>query len=192
VTGTSANAFQYTGRENDGPALSGVEGTGLYYYRARYYQPRLQRFIAEDPIGLTAGVNFYAYVENKPANWIDPLGLIRYNKPPPATVPVKGQTLQNLLCVEKCLQNATGKCNLDLLITGGAEQSGHSRNSAHYGGEAVDIAGPLHNPVSNSDVMQCAAGCGFGAGQFESFHNNPNRDHWHFQLYPGNGVPPIP
>jgi RHS repeat-associated protein len=39
----SDNTFQYTGREND--------GKGLYFYRARYYSPELQRFISEDPIG---------------------------------------------------------------------------------------------------------------------------------------------
>ncbi len=38
----SANPFQYTGREND--------GTGLYYYRARYYSPTLARFLSEDPM----------------------------------------------------------------------------------------------------------------------------------------------
>ena len=43
ATGTSStNPFQYTDREND--------GTGLYYYRARFYHPELQRFISEDPI----------------------------------------------------------------------------------------------------------------------------------------------
>lgn len=63
----SANPIQYTGREND--------GTGLYYYRARYYHPGLQRFIAEDPIGLAGGINGYAYVENNPVNLIDPEGL---------------------------------------------------------------------------------------------------------------------
>jgi len=41
VTGASnTNPYQYTGREND--------GTGLYYYRARYYHPGLQRFLSED------------------------------------------------------------------------------------------------------------------------------------------------
>ncbi len=40
----SENRSQYTGREND--------GTGLYYYRTRYYHPQMQRFISEDPIGL--------------------------------------------------------------------------------------------------------------------------------------------
>jgi len=38
----STNSFQFTGREND--------GTGLYYYRARYYSAGMQRFITEDPI----------------------------------------------------------------------------------------------------------------------------------------------
>jgi len=63
----SANSFQYTGREND--------GTGLYYYRARYYHPGLGRFVAEDPIGLAGGINAYAYVANDPISYIDPFGL---------------------------------------------------------------------------------------------------------------------
>ena len=63
----SDNPFQYTGREND--------GTGLYYYRARYYSPELQRFISEDPIGLAGGINLYSYVGNNPVNKKDPLGL---------------------------------------------------------------------------------------------------------------------
>ena len=69
VTGAaSTNAFQFTGREND--------GDGLYYYRARYYSPLFQRFISEDPIGFRSGdVNFYAYVRNDPINWNDPSGL---------------------------------------------------------------------------------------------------------------------
>jgi RHS repeat-associated protein len=63
----SDNPFQYTGREND--------GMGLYYYRARYYSPELQRFISEDPIGFEGGdANFYAYVANNPMKWFDPEG----------------------------------------------------------------------------------------------------------------------
>lgn len=60
--------FIYTGREYD-------EETGLYYYRARYYDADIGRFISEDPIGLAGGINVYAYVGNNPVNWIDPLGL---------------------------------------------------------------------------------------------------------------------
>ncbi len=63
----STSAFQYTGREND--------GNGLYYYRARYYNPQFGRFISEDPIGFGGGTNFYAYAEDDPIDWLDPFGL---------------------------------------------------------------------------------------------------------------------
>lgn len=61
------NPFQYTGREND--------GTGLYYYRARYYAPAYARFISSDPIGLGGGLNEYSYVDDKPIDRLDPSGL---------------------------------------------------------------------------------------------------------------------
>src|SRR5580658_7134429 len=47
-TGTLANPFQYTGRESD-------QETGLYYDRARYYDPAAGRFLSEDPIGFHGG-----------------------------------------------------------------------------------------------------------------------------------------
>jgi RHS repeat-associated protein len=65
VTGTSANAFQYTGREND--------GAGLYYYRARYYSASFQRFIEEDPIlGVMTAANFCSSVIRNKTVWIVP------------------------------------------------------------------------------------------------------------------------
>ncbi len=64
------NSYQYTGREND--------GTGLYYYRARYYNPVWQRFIAEDPIGLRGPINLYAYADGNPVIFVDPLGHNNY------------------------------------------------------------------------------------------------------------------
>src|SRR5262249_32036902 len=67
VTGSTTNPFQYTNREND--------QTGLYYYRARYYDSRLGRFISEDPIGFAGSFNFYTYVQNNPIRFVDPRGL---------------------------------------------------------------------------------------------------------------------
>ncbi|MGB6871088.1 MAG: RHS repeat-associated core domain-containing protein, partial [Acidobacteriaceae bacterium] len=65
----SANATQFAGREND--------GTGLYSYRSRYYNPAIDRFISEDPTGFQAGMNEYAYVADDPLSFIDPFGLDR-------------------------------------------------------------------------------------------------------------------
>jgi len=44
------------------------------YYRARYYDPTLGRFMPEDPSGFKGGLNFYQYVTNDPANQTDPMG----------------------------------------------------------------------------------------------------------------------
>lgn len=49
--------------------------TGLYYMRARYYDPTVGRFISEDPIGLGGGINPYAYSDGDPVNGTDPSGL---------------------------------------------------------------------------------------------------------------------
>ena len=65
---TTTNSFAYTGRE--------LDPTGLDFFRARYYNPQLQRFISEDPLGYAGNsVNFYAYAYNSPANFRDPYGL---------------------------------------------------------------------------------------------------------------------
>ena len=68
------NSYTFTAREDD--------GTGLYYYRARYYHPALGRFVGEDPLGMAGGANVYAYVHNRPINAIDPLGWSDWNAPP--------------------------------------------------------------------------------------------------------------
>lgn len=46
----------------------------LYYNRYRYFNPELSNFIGQDPLGLEAGENLYAYAPNIYA-WVDPLGL---------------------------------------------------------------------------------------------------------------------
>jgi RHS repeat-associated protein len=67
---SNTNPYQFTGREND--------ATGLYFNRARYYSPTLQRFIAQDPIGFGGGdPNLYSYAFNDPLAFMDPLGLTR-------------------------------------------------------------------------------------------------------------------
>ena len=67
-TGSLTNPFQYTGREFDSE-------TGIYYYRARYFDPAAGRFLSQDPIQFGGGTNFYAYTRNRPVGMNDPLGL---------------------------------------------------------------------------------------------------------------------
>ena len=74
-TGSVTNHFRFTGRESDSE-------TGLYYYRARYYDPQAGRFISEDPSRFAGGNDFYGYVWNDPVDYADPLGLC-----PPAPKP---------------------------------------------------------------------------------------------------------
>jgi RHS repeat-associated protein len=60
--------YTYTSREFD-------EETGLYYYRARTYDPVIGRFLQPDPIGFDGGgMNLYAYVGNNPFGFVDPTG----------------------------------------------------------------------------------------------------------------------
>jgi RHS repeat-associated protein len=61
------NRFMFTGREFD-------KETGLYYYRARYYNPQIGRFLQTDPVGYDAGMNVYRYCSNNPLGLRDPFG----------------------------------------------------------------------------------------------------------------------
>ncbi len=79
-SGNTINPFRYTGREYDSE-------TGLYYYRARYYDPSTGRFLSEDPISFAGGINFYPYVGNSPSNLIDPTGKQSGPPRPPAPKP---------------------------------------------------------------------------------------------------------
>jgi len=64
------NSFTYTGREFD-------PETSLYYYRARYYDARIGRFLQRDPVGYVDSQNLYVYVKNNPLRFIDPFGLCK-------------------------------------------------------------------------------------------------------------------
>ncbi len=62
------NYYAFTGREYD-------FAVDLIFYRARYYDPLIGRFLTRDPAGMVDGANLYAYVGNNPVNHVDPSGL---------------------------------------------------------------------------------------------------------------------
>ncbi len=67
-----SNPIRYSGEYYDNES-------GLYYLRARYYDPLLGRFISKDSVegDITnpLSLNLYTYVENNPLIYIDPSGL---------------------------------------------------------------------------------------------------------------------
>jgi RHS repeat-associated protein len=96
-TGGNEPGYSFTGREWD-------PETGLYYYRARYLDPRTGRFATEDPIRFAGGVNFYSYAGNDPGNNIDPFGLKRtwprlppHQPPPPPRFPCSFDEVMKVL-----------------------------------------------------------------------------------------------
>ena len=68
---TVANSFKYAGQMYDAE-------TGLYYLKARYYDPTQGRFLNEDfyegQITNPLSLNIYTYVKNNPLLYIDPTG----------------------------------------------------------------------------------------------------------------------
>jgi len=83
-TGNLNQPFTFTGREYDAES-------GLYYYRARYYDPRAGRFLTKDPNGFTNGdIALYIYVQNNPLSKRDEFGLadeLFYRNPVPDPSP---------------------------------------------------------------------------------------------------------
>lgn len=86
--GASEPGYAFTGREWD-------PETSLYYYRARYYDPKLGRFLSEDPLGHVEGPNLYGYVHNNPVNEVDPEGLAAMKNNSKQPIPYKPENEDN-------------------------------------------------------------------------------------------------
>lgn len=67
TTGSADNRLLFKG-------LLWEPDAGLYYMRARWYDPTTGRFASEDPIGLAGGINQYTFAHGDPVNLSDPSG----------------------------------------------------------------------------------------------------------------------
>ncbi|MBI3902295.1 MAG: RHS repeat-associated core domain-containing protein [Nitrosomonadales bacterium] len=146
--------YGYTGREPD--------GTGLVYYRARYYDPAVGRFAQRDPIGLRGGLNRYGYVGNSPVNFTDPSGKCY------------GPLIE--LCVaaaETLADTAAGTAiRSGLSAAGTAIRSGLSAAGTAIRGAASTVVDWVESEIGSATVTSSALG---GAGAVAStYATNPN------------------
>ncbi len=168
-TGSLVNPFQYTGREFD-------TETNLYFYRARYYDPNIGRFLSEDQKDIGAmgeWSNLYFYVKNSPVNLVDPFGLFTV-KP---GVPYPSLPIQAMVdCIEF-------KTLLPIQITSTTDS--HDPNTPHTNGVAVDLH--YDNPAATQSILCAAAGCGAGFGLDEKAHPSHPwvKPHIHLQIPAG-------
>jgi RHS repeat-associated protein len=153
-SGALTNPFQYAAREFDSE-------TGIYEYRARYYNPTFGRFISEDPIGFFGGdANVYRHVWNSPTNFTDPIGEAGVG------VSLSGSVEGGLVGVGA---GATGSI-------GGGAFYGHNCNCS--------------GNASNASAGGFASGGAFagGPGWGRSAPSLPNNSNWVLGAYAGGGV----
>ena len=90
------NPFMFAGQALD-------PGTGLYYLRARYYDPMVGRFLARDRapaiLTLPTSANRYAYSLNSPTRFTDPTGLLTFAVGVSGTAAVLSGLEANMLLV---------------------------------------------------------------------------------------------
>jgi RHS repeat-associated protein len=205
-TGTIANPFRYTGREFDSE-------TGIYYYRARFYDPSTGRFASEDPAEFLGGMNFYPYVGNHASNLVDPSGLQAgipggipvnvivnlvnwwnppppqplYFPPPPAPpIPLKCQFSGQ--CDFTPDMGAGLSCFQECLgrrptITCG--HGGHGPNDPHSRGEGADCGTNNNSWLSRDGVTPCFTKCFPNSYCQEEYNSGDSgATHWHIQYNP--------
>ncbi|WP_244958547.1 RHS repeat-associated core domain-containing protein [Pseudoalteromonas fuliginea] len=131
------------------------EESGLHYNRYRYYSPKQQRFINQDPIGLVGGINHYQYAPN-PVNWVDPFGLSC--KEGTATIIKIGHGKSMHFAIQVKTKFDTTKTHQH----GGIEEDGTRTNTLIIGFDEEDFAGQsiekttikLPNAIAASDLQR--------------------------------------
>ena len=134
-----------------------AHANALSFYRNRFYDRETGRWIQEDPLGVRAGFNQYAFVDNNPASYTDPFGLCPI--PPSNCVDVALFALSAKSFIDKPSWKGAGAALLDAagLVPGIPAIAGLRRaaTAAHDLGTAGEAAAGI---VKNTQRIPSATG----------------------------------
>ena len=145
----NSGKFGYTGQ-------TWAPEIGLWYYKARFYRAEIGRFLQNDPIGYEAGLNLYAYVENDPVNYIDPLGA--------EVITVTGTRRKR--CEGRCADPTAGLTGAgpDLVTTLPQREDVGGRPGPEEEGEVIVVTAKRKNDEPDLKACLSDAAIAFGTG----------------------------
>jgi RHS repeat-associated protein len=198
--GSVEQPYTYTGREFDSES-------GLYYYRARYYDPGTGRFLQKDPLGFDGGdLNVYSYAGRSPLQFVDPFGLrvewgnfVLNNPLVRSNLIQLNQNIVNSGISDDCfVLRVTGgdryrdpkNPNTHRSATDNTIVRGSDKNSPHLierGARAVDLVvekkgGPCCPPVTSQVLDSALSNTAFAPSN--TARHYPNAPHTHVALPP--------
>jgi RHS repeat-associated protein len=140
---------------------------GTVGFSRRFYDPTLQRFLSQDPIGELGGLNLYGFVGNSPLNRADPYGLAYgdwydprtyFGNPPGVTMLPNGDMSMPGPVNPANSMTYGGMHGIDLSITGGQLPGDFIADRAVEAAKNSALAMSMLTPLGEEEGAAEAAG----------------------------------